>query len=123
MTRKQRIHSAELRRLDHIARSLDRIGDAIEKLHGLVVSGNNNRVIEAGGDVMEQNGGGQNVQSKAGHDSMSYSALGRDHSAVACSGTAAVNSSGAIQNFNDEVSGSNMPMGDVNHLPHNPGTG
>ena len=123
MNRKQRIHSAELRRLDHIARSLDRIGDAMEKLHSLVVSGNNNRVIEAGGDVMEQNGGEQNVQSKAGHDSMNYSALGRDHSAVACSGTATVNSHNSTQNFSDEVSGSNMPMGDIKHLPHNPGTG
>lgn len=51
MTRKQRIRSAELRRLDHIARSLDRIGDAIEQLHVLVVSGNYNRIIEVGGNI------------------------------------------------------------------------
>ena len=124
MNRKQRIRSAELRRLDHIARSLDRIGDAIEKLHGLVVSGNNNRVIEAGGDVMEQNGGEQNVQSKAGHDSMNYSAIAGNHSAVSAGlGVATVNSHDTTQNFNDEVSGSNMPMGDIKHLPHNSGTG
>lgn len=124
MTRKQRIHSAELRRLDYICRSLDRIGDAIEQLHEVVVSGNNNSIFEAGGDVMVQNGGKQNVQNRAGHDSTNYSAFADNGSSVvAGSGTATVSSSGATQNFNDEVSGSNMPMGDIKHLPHNPGTG
>lgn len=51
MNRKQRIQSAELRRLDHIARSLDRIGDAMARLHEFVVSGNYNRIIEVGGNI------------------------------------------------------------------------
>lgn len=95
MTRKQRIHSAELRRLDHIARSLDRIGNVLERLHEVVVSGDNNSIFEAGGDVMVQNGGKQNIQNRAG----------------------------LTQNFNDEVSGGNIPMGDIKHLPNKPGTG
>ena len=123
MDRKQRIHSAELRRLDHIARSLDRIGDAMERLHEVVVSGDNNSIFEAGGDVMVQNGGKQNMQNRAGHDSTNYSAFADNNAAAAASGTATVNSSGLTQNFNDEVSGGNIPMGDIKHLPNKPGTG
>lgn len=44
--RKQRLHSAELRRLDHIGASLDRIATALEKLPSVVVSGNDDTVIE-----------------------------------------------------------------------------
>ena len=123
MDRKQRIHSAELRRLDHIARSLDRIGDAMERLHEVVVSGDNNSIFEAGGDVMVQNGGKQNMQNRAGHDSTNYSAFADNNAAAAASGPATVNSSGLTQNFNDEVSGGNIPMGDIKHLPNKPDTG
>ena len=41
--RKQRLHSAELRRLDHIAQSLDRIAGALENLHPY---GNNDVIID-----------------------------------------------------------------------------
>lgn len=54
MNRKQRIHSAELRRLDYIARSLDRIGDAIEQLHEVIVSGNNDRVAIIHGSIEDK---------------------------------------------------------------------
>lgn len=54
MNRKQRIHSAELRRLDHIARSLDRIGDAMEQLHEVIVSGNNDRVAIIHGSIEDK---------------------------------------------------------------------
>lgn len=43
--RKQRLHSAELRRLDHIAGSLDRIADALEHMPDVIVSGNDDTVI------------------------------------------------------------------------------
>ena len=42
-SRKQRLHSAELRRLDHIAQSLDRIAGALENLHPY---GNNDVIID-----------------------------------------------------------------------------
>lgn len=54
MNRKQRIHSAELRRLDYIVRSLDRIGDAIEQLHEVIVSGNNDRVAIIHGSIEDK---------------------------------------------------------------------
>lgn len=54
MNRKQRIRSAELRRLDHIARSLDRIGDAMEQLHEVIVSGNNDRVAIIHGSIEDK---------------------------------------------------------------------
>lgn len=44
--KKQRLHSAELRRLDHIAQSLDRIAAALEKQPGIVVSGNDDTIID-----------------------------------------------------------------------------
>lgn len=49
--RKQRLHSAELRRLDHIAGSLDRIADALEHLPDVIVSGNNDTVIYGNDDM------------------------------------------------------------------------
>lgn len=129
MNCKQRIHSAELRRLDHIARSLDRIGDAIERLHEIVVSGNNNRIIDVAGDIKGRGCVSQNISQSVGRDgsntdgSNTFALAGDNSAAAAGSGVATVNSSGATQNFNDEVSGSNMPMGDIKHLPHNPGMG
>ena len=45
--RKQRLHSAELRRLDHIAQSLDRIAAALETRPGVVVSGNDDTIIDS----------------------------------------------------------------------------
>lgn len=44
--KRQRLHSAELRRLDHIAQSLDRIAAALEKQPGIVVSGNDDTIID-----------------------------------------------------------------------------
>lgn len=44
--RKQRLHSAELRRLDHIAGSLDRIASALERMPGAVANGDNDIVID-----------------------------------------------------------------------------
>lgn len=101
MNRKQRIHSAEIRRLDHIARSLDRIGDAMERLHEVVVSGNN--------DFVNVGNSNHNV---GGDGSITIVSTGND-SAAAGSGTATVNSRNHTQNFNDEVNGGNMPMGDL----------
>ena len=120
MDRKQRIHSAELRRLDHIARSLDRIGDAMERLHEVV---DGFKIRGKFLHVMVQNGGKQNMQNRAGHDSTNYSAFADNNAAAAASGPATVNSSGLTQNFNDEVSGGNIPMGDIKHLPNKPDTG
>lgn len=42
--KRQRLHSAELRRLDHIAQSLDRIAVVLENLHP--INGNDNVVLE-----------------------------------------------------------------------------
>lgn len=145
MNRKQRIHSAELRRLDHIARSLDRIGDAMERLHEVVVSGNNNRIIDVGGDIIAKSGGcvssdinqgvgrnGDNIIQgndntlTAGDNSSVNSVNGVKMSigrGVGLNTGATTIDAGASQNFNDEVSGGNMPMGDIKHLPYNPDAG
>lgn len=49
--RKQRLHSAELRRLDHIAGSLDRIANALQHLPDMIVSGNDDTVIYGNDDM------------------------------------------------------------------------
>ncbi len=51
MNRKQRISSAEIRRLDHIACSLDRVAEALEKLPHAFISGNNDNVDVIDGDI------------------------------------------------------------------------
>lgn len=145
MNRKQRIHSAELRRLDHIARSLDRIGDAMERLHEVVVSGNNNRIIDVGGDIIAKSGGrvssdinqsvgrnGDNIIQgndntlTAGDNSSVNSVNGVKMSigrGVGLNTGATTIDAEASQNFNDEVNGGNIPMGDIKHLPNKHGTG
>lgn len=45
--RKQRLHSAELRRLDRIAQSLERIAGALERQPDFVVSGNDDTIINS----------------------------------------------------------------------------
>ena len=71
MNRKQRIHSAELRRLDHIARSLDRIGEALEHLRTISVVGNNDIVGSNLNQSQTQIGGEYNSQTQAGRDNRS----------------------------------------------------
>lgn len=141
MTRKQRIHSAELRRLDHITRSLDRIGDAIERLHEVIVSGNNDRVAIIHGSIEDNAQLSQDINQTVGRDG-NNSVQGNDNALTMGAGSPVVSGvkmsigrgvglntgvtridAGKNQNFNDEVSGSNMPMGDIKHLPHNPGRG
>lgn len=51
MNRKQRISSAKIRGLDHIARSLDRVADALEKLPHFFISGNNDNVDVIDGNI------------------------------------------------------------------------
>lgn len=68
MNRKQRIHSAELWRLDHIARSLDRIGNVLESLHIINVVGNNDIVGSNLNQSQTQIGGEGNSQTQAGRD-------------------------------------------------------
>lgn len=115
MTRKQRIHSAELRRLDHIARSLDRIGDAIERLHEVIVSGNNNRIIDVGGDIVAKEGGrvSSDINQTVGRDG-NNSVQGNDNTLTMGDGSPVV---GRVK--------MSVPSGvsDINFLPHNPGTG
>ena len=115
MNRKQRIHSAELRRLDHICRSLDRIGDAIERLHEVVVSGNNNRIIDVGGDIVAKEGGrvSSDINQTVGRDG-NNSVQGNDNTLTMGDGSPVV--SGVRMS---------VPSGvrDINILPHNPGTG
>lgn len=113
MNRKQRIHSAELRRLDHICRSLDRIGDAIERLHEVVVSGNNNRIIDVGGDIKGQGCALQNINQSVGRDG-NNSVQGNDNTLTMGDGSPVV--SGVKMS---------VPSGvrDINILPHNPGMG
>lgn len=144
MTRKQRIQSAELRRLDHIARSLDRIGEAMEHLHCAIVSGNNDRVVTIAGnveghaqlamsDILQTVGrdGDNIIQGNdntltTGDNSPINSVNGVKMSigrGVGLNTGATTIDAGSSQNFNDEVSGGNQPMGDIKHLPHNPGTG
>lgn len=132
MNRKQRIHSAELRRLDHIARNLDRIGDALLRLHETIVSGSNNRIVEVGGNIItKDNSSIAQTNQTVGHDGYniiqgsnnSLASSGNNSASTAGSGTANTSSHSHTQNYNDEVSESNMPMGDIKHLPHNPGTG
>ena len=115
MTRKQRIHSAELRRLDHIARSLDRIGDAIERLHEVIVSGNNNHIIDVGGDIVAKDGGrvSSDINQTVGRDG-NNSVQGNDNTLTMGDGSPVV---GCVK--------MSVPSGvrDINFLPHNPGTG
>lgn len=68
MNRKQRIHSAELRRLDHIARSLDRIGNVLESLRIINVVGNNDIVGSNLNQSQTQIGGEGNSQKQADRD-------------------------------------------------------
>ena len=76
------------------------------------MSGNNNRIIDVAGDIKGRGCVSQNISQSVGRDGSNTFALAGDNSAAAAgSGVATVNSSGATQNFNDEVSGSNMPMG------------
>lgn len=115
MNRKQRIHSAELRRLDHICRSLDRIGDAIERLHEVVVSGNNNRIIDVRGNIVAKEGGrvSSDINQTIGRDG-NNSVQGNDNTLTMGDGSPVV--SGVRMS---------VPSGvrDINILPHNPGTG
>lgn len=67
MNRKQRIHSAELRRLDHICRSLDRIGNALERLPDTIVSGNND-FVNIGNNNTNQNVGRDGVNVNGSND-------------------------------------------------------
>lgn len=113
MTRKQRIHSAELRRLDHIARSLDRIGDAIEKLHEVIVSGNNDRVAIIHGSIEDNAQLSQDVNQTVGRDG-NNSVQGNDNTLTMGIGSPVV--SGVKMNIPSGVR-------DINILPHNPGTG
>lgn len=113
MTRKQRIQSAELRRLDHIARSLDRIGDAIEKLHEVIVSGNNDRVAIIHGSIEDNAQLSQDINQTVGRDG-NNSVQGNDNTLTMGAGSPVV--SGVKMS---------VPSGvrDINLLPHNPGTG
>lgn len=113
MTRKQRIHSAELRRLDHIARSLDRIGDAIEKLHEVIVSGNNDRVAIIHGSIEDNAQLSQDINQTVGRDG-NNSVQGNDNTLTMGDGSPVV---GCVK--------MSVPSGvrDINILPHNPGTG
>lgn len=113
MTRKQRIHSAELRRLDHIARSLDRIGDAIERLHEVIVSGNNDRVAIIHGSIEDNAQLSQDINQTVGRDG-NNSVQGNDNTLTMGAGSPAV--SGVKMNIPNGVR-------DINILPHNPGTG
>lgn len=78
--RKQRLHSAELRRLDHIAQSLDRIAAALERLPEFVVTGSNDTIIghsqnvlldSSGNEISMQAQRGEGVMQYAGHDANS----------------------------------------------------
>ena len=114
MNRKQRIHSAELRRLDHIARSLDRIGDAMELLHEVIVSGNNDRVAIIHGSIEDKAQlAMQDINQTVGRDG-NNSAQGNDNTLTMGAGSPVV--SGVKMS---------VPSGvrDINILPHNPGTG
>lgn len=113
MTRKQRIHSAELRRLDHIARSLDRIGDAIERLHEVIVSGNNDRVAIIHGSIEDNAQLSQDINQTVGRDG-NNSVQGNDNTLTMGAGSPVV--SGVKMNIPNGVR-------DINILPHNPGTG
>lgn len=164
MNRKQRIHSAELRRLDHIARSLDRIGDALERLPETIVSGNNDRVLTIGGNVSNkaqlsmqdiinetighdgvnvngsngitiQRGDNDNIQGDGnryvrdinGNDNNVTSGDNSDITEVRGpkmtigrgvglnTGLTKIDAE-ATQNYNDEVSGGSMPMGDLHKV-------
>ena len=79
-SRKQRLHSAELRRLDHIAQSLDRIATALERLPDIVVTGSNDTIIEhsqnvlldsSDNEISMQAQSGDGVMQYAGHDANS----------------------------------------------------
>lgn len=113
MTRKQRIHSAELRRLDHITRSLDRIGDAIERLHEVIVSGNNDRVAIIHGSIEDNAQLSQDINQTVGRDG-NNSVQGNDNTLTMGAGSPVV--SGVKMNIPSGVR-------DINILPHNPGTG
>lgn len=113
MTRKQRIHSAELRRLDHIARSLDRIGDAIERLHEVIVSGNNDRVAIIRGSIEDKAQLSMDINQTVGRDG-NNSTQGNGDTLTMGSGSPVV--SGVKMNIPSSVR-------DINLLPHKPGTG
>lgn len=57
--RTQRLHSAELRRLDRIAQSLDRIAVALEKLPDIIVTGDNDTIIEHSQNVLLDSSGNE----------------------------------------------------------------
>lgn len=69
--RKQRLHSAELRRLDHIAQSLERIAAALERMHP--INGNDNVVLEQiGGNNNRLAGNNNNTSTIHGNGSIQY---------------------------------------------------
>ena len=93
--RKQRLHSAELRRLDHIAQSLDRIAAALERLPEFVVTGSNDTIIEHSQNVLLDSSGNEiSMQAQKGGNNNRIASNDNN--------TNTIHGNGSIQNENSE---------------------